>query len=76
MKIFFFWLPHIACGTLVPWPGIEPISPALEALEAWSPIHWTTREVPEDTSKMLQYPIKKYFNTSSNSVAFVKNLIF
>ena len=76
MKIFFFWLPHIACGTLVPWPGIEPISPALEVLEAWSPIHWTTIEVPEDISKMLQYPIKKYFNISSNSVAFVKNLIF
>ena len=26
-----------ACGILVPWPGIEPKSPAL---------HWTTREVP------------------------------
>ena len=24
-----FWLYHLACGTLVPWPGIEPESPAL-----------------------------------------------
>ena len=48
----------------------------LGSMEAWSPIHWTTREVPEDISKMLQYPIKKYFNISSNSVAFVKNSIF
>ena len=28
---------------LVPWPGIEPVSPAMEAL---SINHWTTREVP------------------------------
>ena len=24
-----FLLHHVACGTLVPWPGIEPMSPAL-----------------------------------------------
>ena len=30
---------------LVPWPGIEPGSPALEVQ---SPIHCTTREVPEN----------------------------
>ena len=28
---------------LVPWPGIEPESPALGA---WNLSHWTTREVP------------------------------
>ena len=33
----------MACGILVPWPGIEPVPPALEA---WSLNHWTTREVP------------------------------
>ena len=28
---FFFGGPHcVACGILVPWPGIEPVSPALE----------------------------------------------
>ena len=32
-----------ACGVLVPWVGIEPVPPALAA---WSPNHWTTREVP------------------------------
>jgi len=21
---FFFWLLYVACGILVPWPGIEP----------------------------------------------------
>ena len=30
------------CGILFPWPGIEPVSPAVEA---WSLNHWTTRDV-------------------------------
>ena len=30
-------------GDLVPQPGIEPTP---TALGAWSPSHWTTREVP------------------------------
>ena len=26
--VFFFFLPHpVACGILVPWPGIEPRPP-------------------------------------------------
>ena len=42
-KIFF--LPHwVACGILVPQPGIEP-GPLAE--RAWSPNHWTAREFPE-----------------------------
>ena len=40
---FFFWPCHMACGILVPQPGIAPVPPALEAL---SLNHWTTREVP------------------------------
>ena len=28
---FFFWFHYVACGMLVPWPGLEPESPALEA---------------------------------------------
>ena len=42
MVLFFFFAMHAACGILVPWPGIEPVSPAVEAL---SPNHWTA-EVP------------------------------
>ena len=41
--LFFFWPCHTACGILVPRPGIEPAS---SALKAWSPNHWTAREVP------------------------------
>ena len=37
------WPCRMACGILVPRPGIEPMPPALEA---WSLNHWTTREVP------------------------------
>ena len=34
---------HVACGILVPWPGIRPASPPLEAS---SHNHWTTRDIP------------------------------
>ena len=41
--LFIFWSHCEACGILVLWPGIEPRPPALEAQ---SPNHWTTWEVP------------------------------
>ena len=40
---YYYWLCHVACGILVPQPGIKPPSPAVEA---GSPNHWITREVP------------------------------
>ena len=40
---FFLFLGHMARGLLVPQPTMEP---APLALEAQSPNHWTTREVP------------------------------
>ena len=43
--IFLIWLCCTACGILVPQPGIQPTSPALEL---WTLKHWTTREVPLD----------------------------
>ena len=39
---FTFWLHCMACGILVPPPGIEPTPPVVEAR---SLNHWTTREV-------------------------------
>ena len=33
------WLYHVACGMLVPWPGIEPRPLAVKVL---SPNHWTS----------------------------------
>ena len=35
---------HIACGILVPGPGIEPVTPAVEV---GSPNHWAAREFPK-----------------------------
>lgn len=29
-QILFFYPCHMACATLVPWPGIEPSLPTLE----------------------------------------------
>ena len=34
-------------GSEIPQPGIEPASPAVEALQVWSLHLWTPREVPE-----------------------------
>lgn len=39
---FFFWPVHATCGILVPWPGMEPMTPTLGA---WKLNHWTIREV-------------------------------
>ena len=40
---FAFWPHHVAYGILIPWPGIEPVTPALEAQNL---NHWTIKEVP------------------------------
>ena len=40
---FFFWPGQTACRILVPQSWIKPWSPAVEA---WSPNHWTAREIP------------------------------
>ena len=39
----FFWPHHVACGILVPRPGIEP---GPSSVKAQNPNHWTTREFP------------------------------
>ena len=41
-SLYFFG--HEACGLLVPWPGVVPMSPAVEG---WHINPWTTREVLE-----------------------------
>ena len=42
-SFFYSWPRCTACGILLPWPGIEPMPPAVEA---WSLNHWTTTEFP------------------------------
>ena len=40
---FFHWLCCMACRILIPYPGIKPMPPEVEA---WSLNHWPTREFP------------------------------
>ena len=46
----FFWLCSVACGILVPWPGIRPVSPEMEM---WNRNHWTTRIVPQQKPRQI-----------------------
>ena len=43
-RFFLFWPHLVACGILVPQPGIEPTS---TALETWHRNHWTISDVRE-----------------------------
>ena len=67
---FFFWPHHAACGILVPRPGIEPRPPTVEA---WSPNHWTARELP--TRNIVPCPPAQLnVRTISNWAAYCKIL--
>ena len=44
ISVFFFWPCCAACGIFIPWPGIEPMPPAV-ATQSLN--HWTARKVPE-----------------------------
>ena len=55
LSLFFpsiFWPRYTACKILVPQPGIELVS---SAIEVQSPNHWTTREVPENSQTLRAY---------------------
>ena len=56
---------------LVPWPGIVPLSPAVEA---WSLNHWTAREVPSNL--LNQYLQLTFFFHSFNSLLEWKPVLF
>ena len=58
-RFFFviFWLLSVACGILVPWTGIKPAPPALEAQ---SLNHWTARGVPRCSVKWRRQSSKEY----------------
>jgi len=46
----------MACGILIPWPGIKH---ALPVLEAQSLNDWTAREVPRGTFKHYNFPLER-----------------
>ena len=54
LSLFYFFLDiSWACGTLIPWPGIEPGS---LAMKVQNPNHWTTQEFPPYYSFNLHFP--------------------
>ena len=57
--IYLFSPLHAACWILVPWPGIEPASPAVEV---WSLNHWTARDVSLSHTPLTVHNIELYFN--------------
>ena len=79
---FFFRPCQVACGTLVPLPGIEPVPPAVEAQ---SLNHWTTREVPPCLHPCLIHHLKLAnlhqqlwgpVNNAYKTIPLIKTLIF
>ena len=68
--LFFFWPCHTAFGSLVPWPVIRPMPPAMELL---SLNHWSAWEIllfiiSFPVSSMLLSPCIKFY--ISNIVFF------
>ena len=57
----------MACGILVPQPGIEPTPPAVEAQ---SLTHWTAREVPKKIFFKEMTKLTMMVAFSSRCVAF------
>ena len=66
-KLLFFFFPPCcaACGILliVPQPGTKPVPPALEA---GSPNHWNTREVPLTPLTVFKISVKSTKENSRN----------
>ena len=69
-SLFFGGVHCMACGILVPQPGIEPVPPAVEAQ---SLKHWTTREVPRvSLLNCISYlPYKVWYLSAPRSSNFV-----
>ena len=51
---FLFFFGCVACGILVPPPGIKPASPALIGKQIHN--HWTTKEVPIEVLLESKFP--------------------
>ena len=59
LLLLLFRSCHVACGILVPRPGIEPMPPAMEA---WRLSHWTAREIPRLLVVAYGFPVVFLWN--------------
>ena len=48
----FFFFGLVAYGILVPWPGMEPACPEVEAQR---PSHWASKEIPPWLFSIILY---------------------
>ena len=59
------------CSILVPWPGIEPMYPAMEG---WSPNHWRAGDVPTPSFLPSYYPNARELILGAGSVTSLQGL--
>ena len=59
--VFLFVFVHTACRILVPWPGMEPIPPAVGV---WSLNCWTLLEVPGTSQGPFEQSQFSFFERS------------
>ena len=68
-RIFiFFFFGLLACGILIPPPGVKPVP---LALEGQSPNHWTTRKFPTSEFLKWQEDISKVTTIHFYSISLV-----
>ena len=60
--LFCFELNHAACGVLVPWSGVELMSPVMEAQTR---NHWTAREIP----RFVYFQKKKIYSNTEHTIS-------
>ena len=66
LHVFIYFGPcQAVCGILVPWPGIKPIPPVVEA---WNLNYWTTRGVPN----YLPFSPLQYLSLSEDMLSLEK----
>ena len=74
---FYFWPRCVACGTLVPWPGMKPMPPALAV---WSLNHWIARKVTWFYEivwpKHIEWNRKKTLRGPSHAIFVTKYVLY
>ena len=60
--LFCFELNHAACGILVPWSGVELMSPVMEAQNL---NHWTAREIP----RFVYFQKTKIYSNTEHTIS-------
>ena len=68
--VCLLWAHCVACGILVPWPGIEPRS---SAVRMQCPNHWATREFPRNYAEESSHHAAWIWPLSDFSPSFLSS---